>query len=30
MNGPATAAWLSSIGMDGVVTDAEDRFILAA
>lgn len=30
VNDPATAAWLAAIGVDGVVTDAVDRFSPAA
>ena len=26
VNDPATAAWLQSIGIDGIITDAVDRF----
>jgi glycerophosphoryl diester phosphodiesterase len=30
VNDPAPAAWLQSIGIDGIITDAVDRFSPAA
>jgi glycerophosphoryl diester phosphodiesterase len=30
VNDPAPAAWLRSIGIDGIITDAVDRFSPAA